>query len=230
MRLALTPPQAVSHSTALLYRAATLGPRAAFVLGHGAGSDQSSVLLRAVGNGLAERGYPVLTFDFAYTRAGKRRPDSQARLEAAFRDALARARELFAGLPLILGGRSMGGRIASHLAADGQACAGLAFLAYPLHAASRPEKLRTAHWCRLRAPMLFVSGDRDALCDLDVLARERAAHLGSATHDLHLVRGGDHSFTVRPSDERTAAQVRHEVITAIADWADRLDLHVSARS
>lgn len=229
LRFALTPPQAVTHASAVLYRPAHDAGRAGFVLAHGAGADQMNVLLRAVSKGLTERGYPVLTFNFPFADGGRRRPDPAPRLEAAYRDALAFARAEFLGArPPILGGRSMGGRIASHLAADGEPCAGLAFLGYPLHPAKRRDKLRTAHWERLRVPLLFVSGDRDALCDLDLLAREREARLGATAHRLHVVRGADHGFAVRVSEGRTPAMVREEIATTIADWADGLRLDETA--
>ncbi len=225
LRFALTPPQAVSHASAVVYRPLSDGGRAAFVLAHGAGTDLTNQLLRSVARGVAGRGYPVLTFNFAYAEAGRKRPDPAVRLEVAFRDALRFARTvLFTDRPLLLGGRSMGGRIASHLAAQGEPCAGLALLGYPLHPPGRAEKLRTAHWPQLRVPLLFVQGDRDRLCDLDLLAREREAHLRQAPSRVHVVRNGDHGFSVPAADGRTAAEVRTEVIAAVADWADRLRL------
>ncbi|MBA2319417.1 MAG: hypothetical protein H0V93_16795 [Euzebyales bacterium] len=235
LRFALTPPQAVSHASAVVYRPPSDGGRAAFVLAHGAGADLTNQLLRSVARGVAGRGYPVLTFNFGYAEAGRKRPDPAARLEVAFRDALRFARTaLFADRPLLLGGRSMGGRIASHLAVQGEPCAGLAFLGYPLHppgegrpgsAAAGRQKVRTAHWPQLRVPLLFVQGDRDRLCDLDLLARERAANLQQASPSrLHVVRNGDHGFSVPAADGRPAAEVRAEVVRAVADWADGLQL------
>src|SRR5690606_10336306 len=127
------------------------------VLGHGAGSDLTNPVLCAVGRGLALQGVPVLTFNFAYAEAGLKRPDPPARLLAAFGDAIALARErLGARRPLVTGGRSMGGRIATLLAAEGTPCDGLLLLGYPLHQAGRPERLRTDHWPALRAPLLFI--------------------------------------------------------------------------
>jgi uncharacterized protein len=223
LRVPLSSLQAVSHTSAVLWQPEVDRGGLAFVLAHGAGTDFTNPLLRGVARGLAERGFPTVVFNFAYAEAGRKRPDPAARLEAAYRDAIAQAQEVLgADRPLVLGGRSMGGRIASHLAADGQRCAGLAFLGYPLHPSGRPEKLRTAHWPKLGVPLLFVSGDRDKLCDLALLDRERAAHLRGVAHRVHVVAGGDHGFAVRKADGRTDAEVLGEVVTVLADWAEGL--------
>lgn len=225
VRFALTPPQAVTHASAVVYHPCEDPGGAAFVLGHGAGSDLTNVLLRAVGRGLAARGYPVLTFNFAYAEAGRKRPDPASRLESAFRDAVAYARaELFGGRPLLLGGRSMGGRIASRIAAAGESCHGLACLGYPLHPPGRPEKLRTGHWPALRVPLLFVQGDRDRFCDLDLLAKERHAHLAHVPSRLKIIDNADHGFAVLASDGRSVADVRAALVATVADWADGLHL------
>jgi uncharacterized protein len=223
LRVPLTSPQAVTHTSAVLWQPDDDRGGLAFVLAHGAGTDFTNPLLRGVGRGLAERGFPAMAFNFAYAEAGRKRPDPAARLEAAYADAIAEAhRTLGDARPLVLGGRSMGGRMASHLAAAGTRCAGLVFLGYPLHPAGRPETLRTGHWARLSTPLLFVSGDRDRLCDLALLDRERAAHLRGVAHRLHVVEGGDHGFAVRKSDGRADADVVAEVIGVVADWAEGL--------
>jgi uncharacterized protein len=223
LRVPLSAAQAVSHTSAVVWRPATDRGGLVFVLGHGAGTDFTNPLLRAVGRGLAERGFPAVAFNFPFSEAGRKRPDPAARLEGAYRDVVEAVRaELGDERPLVLGGRSMGGRIASHLAADGVPCAGLAFLGYPLHPAGRPEKLRTGHWPRLRVPLLFLSGDRDRLCDLDLLARERRTHLTTVAHRVHVIRGADHGFSVRKSDGRSDAEVRNEIVRVLGDWAEGL--------
>jgi len=225
-RLALTPPQAVAETTLLRWRPpVSASPGRTLLLGHGAGSSVRHGLLGGIAAALAARGDTVVGFNFADAEAGRRFPDPPARLEAAFRDALAAAAgqraEGAAGQPLVLGGRSMGGRIASHLAAQGVPCAGLALLGYPLHPAGRPQPLRTAHWPALgalRVPLLFVQGDRDRLCDLDVLERERRL-LGEAPVRLHVLAGADHEFRGRGrSPARVAAEVA-EVAEVVAAWA-----------
>jgi len=105
--------------------------------------------------------------------------------------------------------------MASNLAAAGEALDGLLFLGYPLHPAGRPAQLRAAHLSRITAPMLFLTGTRDALCRLDLL-REVAAPLGNAT--VHVVADGDHSFAVRKSSGRDAAAVLDELAQASVGW------------
>jgi predicted alpha/beta-hydrolase family hydrolase len=179
-------------------------------------------MLRAIATGLAAEGHPVLTFNFAYAQAGRRRPDPPARLVAAWRDMITAGRDLFgAQRPLVIGGRSMGGRIASLLAAEeggvgqGDVCVGLLLLGYPLHPPGRPEQLRTAHWPELRVPILFIQGDRDTMCRPELLARERAVHLGHVRSDLHVLEGGDHSFKVRG---RPQDAVVSEVVSIATIW------------
>lgn len=223
LRLALTAPQAASEVDATLWPPATEDRRAAVVLAHGAGTDQHGVVLRATASGLAASGHPVLTFNFAYTQAGRRRPDPAPRLLAAWRDVVAGATErLGTDRPLVLGGRSMGGRMASLLAAQGQPCAGLLLLGYPLHPVGRPDQLHTAHWPELRVPVLFVQGDRDALCPLGTLAQEREAHLRHIRSDLHVVAGADHSFAVRKRDGRDQETVLDEIVQVAAAWLETL--------
>lgn len=220
LRIPLSAPQAVAETDAMLWPAGTSDGRAAVILAHSAGTDQTWPVLRAIAAGVAAEGHPVLTFNFAYAQAGRRRPDPAPRLVAAWRDVIAGARgQLGRDRALVIGGRSMGRRMASLLTAHGEPCAGLLLLGYPLHPAGRPEQLRTAHWPDLRVPILFVQGDRDALCRPDLLARERAAHLGRLRSDLHVVVGADHSFSVRG---RPPDAVVSEVVTAATTWLARL--------
>ncbi len=216
LRVPLSPPQSLAETSGLLWRCS--GPGPGLVLGHTAGSSIADPVLRTVSRRLAESGHPVLCFNFAYAELGRRPPDPPARLRSAFRDAIIAARTQWGDRPLLLGGRSLGGRVASLLVAEGEPCAGLVLLGYPLHPAGRPESLRTAHWPRLGVPALFVQGDRDRLCDLDRFAAERVA-LPSA--DLHVVRGADHGFRVRRSDGRNPAEVSDEVVGAVLSWLGR---------
>jgi predicted alpha/beta-hydrolase family hydrolase len=206
-------------------RAGAAGPLAhvALVLGHGAGADMTNAFLSAVHEGLAARGALVLKFNFAYTEAGRKAPDPPARLLAAFRAAAAwlAGRPAARGRLRVLGGKSMGGRIASHAVALGDpACDGLLFLGYPLHPAGQPAKLRDTHLAAIRAPMLFVAGTRDPLCDLALL-RPVLARLGRRA-TLAVIADGDHSFHVRKSSGRDDAAATAEVIDAAARWLARL--------
>lgn len=222
LRVPLRPPQPVAHTSAVLWEPDTDVGGLGLVLTHGAGADLTNPVLLAVGRGLADRGHPVLTFNFAYAEAGRKPPDPPARLESAFLDAISVARREMDGRDLVLGGRSLGGRIASRLAAHGHPCAGLVLLGYPLHAARRPERLRTDHWDDLAVPALFVQGDRDPLCDLALLERERRRHLSGIDSRVHVIAGADHSFAVRKADGRKPSAVLDEIIQAVADWLDEV--------
>jgi len=191
---------------------------AAVVLGHGAGANMNQALLVAFQEGLAARGAAVLRFNFVYTEAAKRAPDRPPLLIAAFRaaaKALA-ARPEAKGRVLVLGGKSMGGRIASHVAALGDAADGLVFLGYPLHPAGQPKKMRDAHLSDVPCPMLFLEGTRDPLCDLTLL-RPVLERIGPRA-SLHVIEGGDHSFAVPRASGRTPADVTEELIGTTAEW------------
>ena len=163
----------------------------------------------------AERGLTTATFDFPYMAQGRSVPDKAPVLEAAWRAAIdeARAHEAFKGLPLFIGGKSMGGRIASHVAAQGTpGLAGLVYLGYPLHPPGRSDQRRDAHLPSIREPMLFVQGTRD----LFGTAAEIAALLPglNARTRLYEVTDGDHSFKVRV---KIAGQKQDAVLTGIFD-------------
>ncbi|HEY2433401.1 MAG TPA: alpha/beta family hydrolase [Vicinamibacterales bacterium] len=178
-----------------VYRSDRAG--AGLVLAHGAGGGQRSAFIVRAANELAARGVHVATFDFPYIAAGRSVPDKAPVLEAAWRAAIAevRARTEFATLPLFIGGKSMGGRIASQVAAAGvERIAGLAFLGYPLHPPGRPQQRRDAHLPSIGEPMLFVQGTRDQFG-----AASEIAALLPQLRDAALVEiaDGDHSFKTR---------------------------------
>ena len=187
------------------------------VLAHGAGNGMTNPLLVAFADALAAHGRTSVRFNFPYKERGGRAPDPAPVLEACYRAVLAhlRADADLRATRLVIGGKSMGGRMASHLAAAGEAVDGLLFLGYPLHPAGKPEKLRAAHLQRIAAPMLFLAGTRDSLCRLDLLRAELA---GLPQAALHVVDDGDHSFAVRAGSGRTAASVRDELVAASLGW------------
>src|SRR5207253_10763082 len=157
--------------TALLYPAPKRDRAGlTIVLGHGAGADQMSAFMRMAAEGLAARGLDAMTFNFLYKEQGRSAPDPKARLESCYRaviDAALKHKKL-KGNKLVIGGKSMGGRIASQVAAaEGGRVAGLVFLGYPLHPPGRPEKMRDQHLKEIQAPMLFVQGSRDAFGTAD---------------------------------------------------------------
>jgi predicted alpha/beta-hydrolase family hydrolase len=171
---------------------------AALVLGHGAGSGQHSGFMVEAGRQLSARAIAVATFDFPYIAAGRKSPDKAPVLEEAWRAAIAEARadEAFRSLPLFIGGKSMGGRIASHVAAQGvEGVSGLVFLGYPLHPPGRPQQRRDAHLPSIAQPMLFVQGSRDEFGTAGEI-RELLPRLNPHAQ-LFEVADGDHSFKVR---------------------------------
>jgi predicted alpha/beta-hydrolase family hydrolase len=171
--------------------------RAALILAHGAGAGQQSAFMVAAARALAARGIVAATFDFPYVAEGRKVPDKGPVLEEAWREAIAdaAARPAFAGLPLFIGGKSMGGRIASQAAAERPLpISGLVFLGYPLHPPGKPDRRRDAHLPNIRVPMLFVQGSRDAFGTADEI-RSLLPRLSAAT-ELYAVEGGDHSFKV----------------------------------
>ena len=171
---------------------------AALVLGHGAGSGQHSGFMVEAGRQLSARAIVVATFDFPYIAAGRKSPDKAPVLEEAWRAAIAEARadNAFRSLPLFIGGKSMGGRIASHVAAQGvEGVSGLVFLGYPLHPPGRPQQRRDAHLPAIAQPMLFVQGSRDEFGTAGEI-RELLPRLNPHAQ-LFEVADGDHSFKVR---------------------------------
>jgi len=193
------------------------GRTPAVVLAHGAGSDMTSAFMSTVHSGLAREGYVAVKFNFPYTEARRRAPDPRPVLERCYRavlDAVAADRAL-APPWIAIGGKSLGGRIASYVAAAGAPVRGLFFLGYPLHPAGRPDALRADHLPGVPLPMLFVEGTRDTLCELDRL-RPVLARLPRAS--LHTIEGGDHSFRVPRRTGRTDEEVWAEIVGVAARW------------
>jgi uncharacterized protein len=177
------------------------------VLWHGAGGDVTERSLLAVSGAATAAGALVVRARFPYRVAGKRAPDRMPVLLASARESIETARGLpgAVGRKLALGGRSMGGRVASLLVADGFDAAALVFLSYPLHPAGKPEQLRDAHLDSIQSPMLFVQGDRDTLCDLDLL-RPVLRRLGKRA-ELVVFPGADHGMRKAPPEEIARAVV-----------------------
>ena len=235
--------------TALLYPSAKAnGKRVTLILGHGAGGNQLSGFMRLFAGGLSARGLDTVTFNFLYSELGRSGPDPKARLESCYRAVIETllVHKKLTENRLVIGGKSMGGRIASQVAAElteftkltgsGQkttelkgknnpvptstlkanSIAGLVFLGYPLHPPGRPDQLRDKHLQSIRAPMLFVQGTRDSFGTPDEL-RGVIKRL-DLPGTLHLIESGDHSFKVTRSAGLSQEQVYESIIDVIVDW------------
>jgi len=190
------------------------------ILAHGAGAGHDSSFMIEFASGLAARGVECVTFNFAYTEQRRRAPDSPAVLEACWLAVAAAVRARIGDRPIFIGGKSMGGRIASQVAARQEALEldlrGLVFLGYPLHPPGRPAQLRVAHWPSVRQPALFVQGTRDTFGTPDELRVHLPSYGGRA--DLLVVEGGDHSLKTPRSAKRGAAETYSGIQDEIACW------------
>ena len=190
------------------------------ILAHGAGSNMHSPALARTARAIAAAGFVACRFNFAYREAGRRLPDRLPALTACYTAVLEHVRSDPAGAPawIAIGGRSLGGRVATHLAASGTHVRGLVLLAFPLHPAGRPATSRATHLGSIGVPMLFVQGTRDALAEWSLL-EPLVRTLPSAT--LHVVDGADHSLAV-PKRLRTPESVDAEVDGAVVRWLEEL--------
>jgi hypothetical protein len=189
-----------------------------YVLAHGAGAGMSHPFMVAVADGLAECGIATLRYQFPYMEQGSKRPDTPKLAQATVRAAVAQASRMVPKLALVAGGKSFGGRMTSQAQAESPlpGVRGLAFLGFPLHAVGRPSDERAKHLLEVAIPMLFLQGTRDALADVH-LVKKLAKKLGSRA-TLKLLFDADHSFHVPARSGRKDAEVRAEVLDAIASW------------
>jgi predicted alpha/beta-hydrolase family hydrolase len=186
------------------------------VLAHGAGNDMGSAFLIEFAEAIREAGHVAVRFNFPYKEEGKKAPNPQPLLMATYRAVLDAVREKTGAARPFIGGKSMGSRMATYLAAEGDEIAGLVLLGYPLHPAGRPDRIRNAHFPDIRVPTLFLEGDRDSLCDLALLRESLETFGGDAT--LHVLPDGDHSFKVRKKSGRTNEETMAEAKGALLRW------------
>jgi hypothetical protein len=214
--IAIAPDQKV---TAIAYPAAKRDRAGiTLILGHGAGAGQSSTFMVDIATGLAARGIDTVTFNFLYTEQGRRLPDPKVKLEACFRAVIETvARRNNGRGPLAIGGKSMGGRIASQVAAgDALDVTGLVFLGYPLHPPGKPDQLRDKHLSDIKAPMLFMQGARDAFGtpeELRPIIKKLKVPVA-----LYTVAGGDHSFKVLKREGLSQADTYKAALDRIDQW------------
>ena len=192
--------------------------KALYLFAHGAGAGMTHKAMESNAQGLAERGIATLRYQFPYMEKGSKRPDPPRIAHVAVRAAAAEAVRIAPDLPLFAGGRSFGGRMTSQAQADAPLAGvkGLAFLGFPLHPAGKPGIERADHLSRVDVPMLFVSGDRDALAELALL-KPVVDGLGERA-TLHLVNHADHSFKTAAKTGRTSAEAEAEALDALAGW------------
>lgn len=192
--------------------------KALYVFAHGAGAGMTHKSMASNAEGLAERGIATLRYQFPYMEKGSKRPDPPRIAHAAVRAAAAEAVKLAPGLSLFAGGRSFGGRMTSQTQANSPlpGVRGLAFLGFPLHPAGKPGIERAEHLSRVQVPMLFVSGARDALAEMNLL-KSAVETLGDRA-TLHVIAEADHSLKVAARSGRTSAEAEAEALDAMAEW------------
>jgi uncharacterized protein len=200
------------------------GRTMAVIVAHGAGNDMHTSLLVHFSAGLCRAGYLGLRFNFPYTEKGRKAPDPQETLvrtwQAAFE--FVKNHPQFGTPRIVAAGKSMGGRIASQMAAEGLISAkALVFLGYPLHPPGKKEQLRDAHLYRINIPMLFFAGTRDTLCDLELL-KPVVSRL-KAPVDIEIVEGGDHSFVLPKSFKISEEEVYDGILKRTIAWLNQAD-------
>jgi predicted alpha/beta-hydrolase family hydrolase len=196
--------------------------RVCYVLAHGAGAGMSHPFMAAVANGLAQRGIATLRYQFPYMEQGSKRPDAPKLAQATVRAAVIEASRLVPGLALVAGGKSFGGRMTSQAQAELPlpGIRGLVFLGFPLHSPGQPSDERANHLFEVKIPMLFLQGTRDALADTQ-LSQALTQQLGTRA-TLKLFQEADHSFHMPARSGRKDADVRGEMLDALASWIDKV--------
>ena len=195
-------------------------PQAWYVFAHGAGAGMRHRFMEALAQRLAARGVATLRYQFPYAEQGGRRPDPEPLLLATVRAAVAAGREAAGGLPLLAGGKSMGGRMTSRAAAAAplEGVRGLVFVGFPLHPAGQPGVARAEHLARVTVPMLFLQGTRDTLANLELLSPIVGQLGGRAT--LRVIEHANHGFHVLKRSGRGDEQVLDELAAAVAEWGE----------
>ena len=193
--------------------------RALLVYAHGAGAGMRHAFMETSCEKLAARGIATLRYQFPYSEQGRRAPNPPAVLTTTVAAAVRTGAKLAGGLPLLAGGKSMGGRMTSLAASEGklEALEGIVFFGFPLHAAGKPSADRGVHLTSVACPMLFLQGTRDKLAELDLL-RPICKRLGPRA-TLHIIDDGDHSFHVPKRSGRSDDEVLEELADTIAGWA-----------
>ena len=187
-----------------------------FVCAHGAGGNKLDGSMQKTAKALTERGVNVVRFNFLYKERKSGRPDPMPRLQGCYSAVVDHVRSELSPKRVIIGGRSMGGRAASMMAADGFECDGLLLYAYPLHPPGQLEKLRDAHLASIKVPVICFNGTRDPFCTPELM--EKAVASVTTDWTMRWIEGADHSFHVLKSSGRNDAQVMDEIADTSASW------------
>jgi predicted alpha/beta-hydrolase family hydrolase len=208
------------ETSALFETALDSDHRTLFVFAHGAGGHMADRGMVALSEQLRGRSIDVIRFNFLYREKGARSPDAMPRLKECVAAVASHVRREIQPETLIIGGRSMGGRAASMLAADGFHCEGLLLLAYPLHPPGKPERPRDAHLPRINVPVLCVNGTRDSFCMRDLM--DGIVSGLSDRWTMHWLEAADHSFHVPKASGRSDSDVLNEIAEVCSGWLSRL--------
>lgn len=192
-----------------------------FVCAHGAGGNMVDGGMQKMAKALVARGVNLVRFNFLYKEKKSGRPDPMPKLQACYSGVVDHVRRELSPKRLVIGGRSMGGRAASMMAADGFDCDGLLLYAYPLHPPGQLEKLRDAHLPSIKLPVLCFNGTRDPFCTPSLM--EKAISTVKTDWTMHWVEGADHSFHVLKSSGRNDAQVLDEIGELSSSWLGTLE-------
>ena len=194
------------------------------VLAHGAGAGMRHPFLEKLAAELAGAGIATFRYQFPYMEQRRRAPDSPPLLKSAVRAAVGAARETAPDLPILAGGKSMGGRMTSQAASEDppefESVRGLVFFGFPLHPPGKPGIQRAEHLAHVKIPMLFLQGTRDQFADLNLL-RPVCSNLGTLA-TLHVIETADHSFHVLKSSGKTDADVMRELVQTVRAWAETI--------
>jgi predicted alpha/beta-hydrolase family hydrolase len=209
-----------AESTSAVHDLATSQRRGVYVMAHGAGGNMMDKAMLGAANALRAIGLDVVRFNFLYREKGAGGPDRMPKLIDCFTAVTDRVRAELPSVPLYIGGRSMGGRAASMMAADGFDAAGLILLAYPLHPPGQHDKLRDEHLPSITMPVLCFNGTRDTFCDPALMAA--ALRKVNTQWTMHWIESADHGFHVPKKSGRTDADVLREVATATSAWMETL--------
>ena len=200
------------------------GEGVGLILAHGAGNDMNHPLIVSLAEGLAAAGYLGLRFNFLYRERGRKGPDRQEVLVATWEKVYQylQSHQEYRPKNILAAGKSMGGRVASQMVAEGLLpVSRLILLGYPLHPPGKKEKLRDSHFDQITIPMLFFAGTRDSLCNLTAL--EQVLQRLSVSSELQIIEGGDHSFNLPKSSTRTQEEVYLQILDRTLQWLETGD-------